>query len=92
MSSGKIVVGFRMDDPNASAFAGRHGFRLRLPAGDTPDLSGEVYEGPYEVRPTPAGQTLATEGKTMKDDVTIEPIPYFVVSNEAGGETVYIGE
>lgn len=89
MSGRKTTIGYRLDDPR-----GRHGFRVRFPETqeDTPPVEGEEYAGPYIVRPTPAGQTLDTDGKVMKDDVTVEPIPYFAVSNEAGGKTVYIGE
>lgn len=85
----KKTIGLRIDDPRA-----RHGFRVRFPNTQevAPPVQGEEYAGPYNVRPTPTGRILATEGKVMTDDVTVEPIPYFVVSNDAGGETVYIGE
>ena len=84
MSGRKTAIGFRSNDPLA-----RHGFRVKLPVKDEKE---EVYTGPYEVRPTPAGQTLPTQGKTMTGDVTVAPIPFYVVSNEAGGKTVYIGD
>lgn len=88
MSAREIVIGFR-----APAQTARQGFRVKLPpVAEEPETDAEVYEGPYEVRPTPGGETMQTEGKLMKDDVTVQPIPYFVVSNDAGGETVYIGE
>lgn len=90
MSGKKTTVGFRTD-----GFRGQHGFRVKFPSVQeedaAPPAAGEVYTGPYEVRPTPSGRTLPTEGKTMTDDVTVEPIPYYETSNEAGGETVYIG-
>ena len=33
------------------------------------------YSGPYEVTPTNEIQTLATAGKTLESNVTINPIP-----------------
>lgn len=49
-----------------------------------------VYEGEYEVIPTPEGQTLETAGKLMESDTTVKAIPVYEVSNAAGGTTVYI--
>lgn len=37
---------------------------------DTP-----AYEGAYTVTPTRGTQTLATEGKRMTENVTVNPIP-----------------
>ena len=51
----------------------------------------EPYEGEYEVTPKISSQILPTAKKLMKDDVTIKSIPYFDVSNPAGGQTIYIG-
>ena len=48
------------------------------------------YAGPYEVIPTLDGETLQTKNKYMAKDLTVQPIPYFEVSNASGGETVYI--
>lgn len=50
-----------------------------------------VYDGDYAVTPTATGQTLNTKKKIMSDDVHIQPIPFFEVSNTSGGNTVYIG-
>lgn len=87
----KRTVSYRIDGTQYN-----RGFRIKLPIVEreeentpTPDI--EVYEGPYVVRPTPAGRILDTEGKRMTDDITIQPIPYYEVSNGSGGETVYIG-
>ena len=33
------------------------------------------YSGPYEVTPSNETQTLATAGKTLESNVTINPIP-----------------
>ena len=51
----------------------------------------ETYDGEYAVTPTVQSQTLPTKKKVMAEDVTIKEIPYFDVSNNAGGSTVYIG-
>lgn len=50
-----------------------------------------VYAGDYEVTPSAEGEVLKTAQKTMRKDLTIHPIPYFEVSNTAGGDTVFIG-
>lgn len=49
------------------------------------------YTGDYEVTPKVSAQTMNTKDKHMTQDVTIKAIPYFDVSNLAGGSTVYIG-
>lgn len=50
----------------------------------------EVYEGSYEVVPSTEMQVLETARKVMKNDLKVVAIPYYVTSNTAGGETVYI--
>ena len=37
--------------------------------------SAEPYEGTYEVTPTTSTQVLATAGKKLAEDITINPIP-----------------
>lgn len=52
-----------------------------------------LYDGTYEVTPSADNvQTLKTSQKFMNGDVVVSKIPYFDVSNESGGTTVYIGE
>ena len=51
---------------------------------------GEPYDGPYDVTPKVMAQTLPTAKKLMRDDVSVRAIPYFDVSNPAGGNTIYI--
>lgn len=53
-------------------------------------LGGEPYEGPYDVTPKVTAQTLKTAQKFMREDVSVRAIPYFDVSNPAGGNTIYI--
>ena len=40
-----------------------------------PEYVGELYDGPYEVTPTEATQTLQAEGLMMTQDVKVKPIP-----------------
>ena len=54
-------------------------------------VEGNTYEGSYEVTPTVDGLTMETKEKYMKDNVTVNPIPFFSVGNNSGGNTVYIG-
>ena len=51
----------------------------------------EYYTGDYDVTPKVDPQSLATKDKFLTDNVRIESIPYYDVSNESGGSTVYIG-
>ena len=53
-------------------------------------MGGDPYEGPYDVTPKVTAQTLPTAKKFMQEDVSIRAIPYFDVSNPAGGNTIYI--
>ena len=51
----------------------------------------QPYEGEYEVTPKIIKQTLPTTKKLLYEDVTIKEIPFFKVSNNSGGNTVFIG-
>ena len=50
----------------------------------------EQYEGDYTVIPKVSEQKMQTKNKMMKDNVTIERIPFHEFSNETG-TTVVIG-
>lgn len=52
----------------------------------------QVYDGPYEAIPKVEAQTLPTAKKLMTDDVTVHGVPFYEVSNEQGGNTVYIAK
>ena len=54
-------------------------------------ITGDMYEGPYDVTPKIESQILATRNHTMRSDVTVFEIPYAEVSNPAGGKTATIG-
>lgn len=49
------------------------------------------FNGPYNVTPRKVEQILETKNKSMRDDVTVEEIPYSEVSNPQGGITATIG-
>lgn len=49
-----------------------------------------TYMGAYEVTPSSGQTVLKTAQKKMRDDVTVHPIPYYDVTNKAGGRTIYI--
>lgn len=53
--------------------------------------SADLYSGPYAVEPDWEPCMLATRGKTMADNVTVEGIYMNSVTNASGGKTVYIG-
>lgn len=76
------VVSFRLGMPAAPA--------LTVDLGRPVYLGGEPYDGPYDVTPKVTAQTLQTAQKFMREDVSVRAIPYFDVSNPAGGNTIYI--
>ena len=54
---------------------------------------GDSYTGAYQVMPKIYGPVvLETKDKSMADDVTVLKIPQFEVSNEAGGNTLIMGD
>lgn len=55
------------------------------------DADLDPYDGDYQVRPQLAAQKLDTAQKYMVEDMKIEEIPIYAVSNNAGGTTVTIG-
>ena len=62
-----------------------------LESGDS-IIDYDEYTGQYQVTPLPeVDQILRTKHKFLKHDVIVEKIPYFEVSNLAGGFTATIG-
>lgn len=51
----------------------------------------DPYEGAYVVIPKVTQQMLETERKLMLEDVLVKEIPFYDVSNAAGGSTIFIG-
>lgn len=57
------------------------------------NLTFEIYSGEYAITPqTYSPVEMETAGRVMRNNVTIERIPQFEVSNESGGSTLIIGE
>ena len=81
VSSGPAVT-FRFGQTDSPAMA--------VEMGRPVYLGGEPYEGPYDVTPKVTAQALQTAQKLMREDVSVRAIPYFDVSNSAGGNTIYI--
>lgn len=52
--------------------------------------SFENYTGEYEIVPSRKEQTLDTQNKLLKENITVVEIPYSEVSNLGGGKTFYI--
>ena len=52
----------------------------------------EKYDGDYSVTPAAfSSQTLETADKILKENITINEVPYYETNNEYGN-TVYIGK
>lgn len=77
----RLAVDFELDPATMEVYFGEI-----VPTGDLP-----AYTGAYNVDPKFEAQKLATNGKKMRDDVTVEAIEVQRVSNTSGGKTVYIG-
>ena len=77
----RMAVDFALDPATMAVYFGEI-----VPIGDSP-----AYTGTYNVDPKFTAQKLATNGKKMLDDVTVEAIEVQRVSNTSGGRTVYIG-
>lgn len=56
---------------------------------DITQISGDHYDGPYEITPKTTEQKLETKFKVMDNDVTVLQVPYWKTGNEYG-DTVYI--
>lgn len=66
---------------------------LRAKIKEISAAAGEPYTGPYTVTPRAYAETiLPTKNKHLTDDVQVQKIPYYDVSNAAGGSTVYIAK
>ena len=77
----RLAVDFALDPSTMAVYFGEI-----VPIDDHP-----AYTGAYDVDPKFTAQKLATNGKKMLDDVTVEAIEVQRVSNTSGGRTVYIG-
>ena len=53
---------------------------------------GDVFSGPYNVVPKVNAQTLEKADKYMTQDVSVDAVPFYSVSNQYGGNSVYIAK
>lgn len=81
----------------ADAIRSKKGTSEVIAAVDFPDEIGNIsstealyYEGEYTVIPKTEEQTLKTANKVMSDNLVVEKIPYYEVTNTANGKTVTI--
>lgn len=50
-----------------------------------------IYEGATVVTPQASHEVvLETAQKLLREDITVKKIPYYEVSNDSGGTTIYI--
>lgn len=77
---------------NAQSLTGELAYKAHLTGALATAYSsaGVKYDGDYEVTPTVDGLELNTKDRYMVDDVKINAIPFFEISNTSGGNTVYI--
>ena len=62
-------------------------------AGAVFNYTAPVYDGPYEAVPKAyEAKVLKNKDRPMVDDVTVDTVPFYEVSNEAGGMTCYVAE
>lgn len=74
---------------------GQHIVDVEISATPTLDVNitlNEKYKGEYEVTPTVDGGTLQTANKFLENDINIKPIPFYEVSNNFDGQTIYIAK
>ena len=87
-----MAIKMRVSSPRVSMTIGSSAVNMSVGAARLVYLTGEPYEGEYEVTPsTDEKQTLHTAQKLLTKDVTVHKIPYYEMDNEAGGITIYIG-
>ena len=75
-----------------SALQGAIGSELVLGGSVSMPETFDRFSGEYRVVPAVESKVLQTKDKLMGDDVTVESIPYYEVSNPAGGATIVIGD
>lgn len=86
---GQLFATLTPDHVITGELARGHTITGELTIPSTPGL--ELYGGSYEVTPRLYVQSLDTDGKLMRDDVTVYEIPVTRTTNPHGGQTVLIG-
>lgn len=86
-----ISLGTESSEKDIHVSIGRNSRRAMLII-DKSTTPHEEYTGPYEVDASfHYEKVLETDGKLMKDNVTVHTIPVYSVSNPYGGRTITIG-
>lgn len=67
----------------------QHAVSVRITG--TAVVSAPEYAGPYDITPLLSAQTLPTAKRLMQQDVIIEKIPQYEVSNDYG-TTLILGD
>lgn len=90
----RLNVVFEESDQRLTAEFSENDFHISADFGEVHIVKdvGESYRGDYAVTPKVGMQVIPTKGKYMIEDMTINPIPIFEVSNSSGGTTVYIAK
>lgn len=84
-------------DPGASSTTGRRigahcrAVPVRVDVAGTAVVSAPEYAGPYDITPLFSAQTLPTAKRLLQQDVIIEKIPQYEVSNDYG-TTLILGD
>lgn len=77
-------------------FGEKDGFDIPVDLGEVQIIysgNAEHYDGEYIITPKAnKEQTMETLGKIMDNNVTIKAIPRYDVSNQSGGDTVFIAK
>ena len=82
--TGPKRIRLRVDRPRVAA-------TLRADQARVVHDSPPDYEGETRVTPRTEPQTLKTENRALRADVTVEAIPFFKTTNPSGGYTAIIG-
>lgn len=90
----RLDIVFEENDQRLQADFSENDFHIPADFGEVHLVHavGEAYKGDYAVTPKVDEQVMPTKGKYMIDDMIVNPIPIFEVSNSSGGTTVYIAK
>lgn len=83
--SSKPAVEFVIEATGDDAYIYGTDEYIRISSSELP-----TFAGPYYIVPAVVAQTLPTARTSMRNDVTVDAIPYSQTSNEAGGYTISI--
>lgn len=91
----EVGIRFIIEDEETIGFSIEDETELDMALGDAliNAEDREEYTGDTTITPRiREAQILDTAGKVVNDDITVEQVPIYAVTNPAGGVTYYIGE